>query len=1182
MPRCRKCAYPLDDGETSERCPNCGTLLREREPEPVLPVALGTVWRRGAGEPAAAESRDPDPAPAQHRRASEPAVPGDRSTPTEGASARASVAQPPAPALPQITSLPRGAVPGAPRAARRGTGFYPAVPDEPAKPAVFAPPRPTEAVSKDRPGDGHGAAAERSGALAERDPASTVTTSPERAPTSAAATSPERALTTAAATSPEPVVAATPAERAPVVAAPEPPAAGRIVVPPSIAAALRPEDSGAVIPSLVAASRGDERGKRGRADADGEHDDLPAPVASTRPFTMPKIVRRIAVPAATAATSELDNSAELDLPQLASITSLPAIETVVAPPRPPGSTRPDDVDLDLDDLHGEPSEPPIAPAPASDPDASTSSSRNSPRPSMRPRPRRLVAVAVQPPPPAIAYVGLVTLAAGLIGLWWFFFTRSPGLADDGRAQPARTDMSRTTWSEGYLEDQVARLDADRVPDYLAALVEAEAQGDRLGRAEAALLMHLRYGPDPVRRSAAAVWRTQAAPDDPRTNRVAGLAALADGEWAEAERLLAGEHDARARLYRALAAQARGDERTALREAEQALTQRPGDVAAALVMATATLAARRDAPLGPLQDAAAAHTDHPPHQQALLRALLDRGRLEAARRMAETLQRVVGASAAHQARVVILRAEVAAATGEFGKARWVSEEAVHLAPTDAATQLARVRLLLTAGDLGRVQQELGPLVRNAPAGPEVFALQAELAIAAGNESTATRAIERLSISEGDRGRVALLRGRVHAMRGRSEEAAAAFIAALADDPAAVDAAIALAELRVRAGASDPLASIVRAQALLAGDPRAAARPGLRALALAHADLLVETGRKDQAIAVLDAALAADPDDNSAQLRRGVLAIEQGRGAAGRADLAAVFERTGGYPGLVGPLGRLYLRDGDLAGLAELVQPHAADPDAPDDVVLMNALLRLAQGDRDAADSNVEKVLKRSPGSWEAHLVKARVLYERDRNAEAAAEIRLARPRSPDAEVELWTGKIAERSGKLQDAVGAYRRARQQDPGLLEAGFLLGRALLAQGLAREAVAELQTVTRAAEVPPGAHLALGLALREREQLPEALQSFTHAVDHDPNPDEALYWAGRTAAELGRHAEAVPRLGRAAAQAGAGTPWQADAQLWLGRSLHRLGRKPEARAAFTAYLQLAGDKATARAEVERLMRER
>lgn len=155
-------------------------------------------------------------------------------------------------------------------------------------------------------------------------------------------------------------------------------------------------------------------------------------------------------------------------------------------------------------------------------------------------------------------------------------------------------------------------------------------------------------------------------------------------------------------------------------------------------------------------------------------------------------------------------------------------------------------------------------------------------------------------------------------------------------------------------------------------------------------------------------------------------------------------------------------------------------------------------------------------------------------------------------------------------------------MLEAGYLLGRALLAQGLAREAVAELQTVTRSAEVPPGAHLALGLALREREQLPEALQSFTHAVDHDPNPDEALYWAGRTAVELGRHAEAVPRLGRAVALAGAGAPWLPDAQLWLGRALHRLGRRAEARAAFTAYLQHADEKATARSEVEKLLRER
>ena len=1167
MPRCRKCAYLLDDGETSERCPNCGSLLREREPDSVLPAVLGTVWRRGA-EAALTENRDPDPAVPEDRPASETSGPGDRSA-DAGATGRSSsgakpAAELPAPPPPPITSLARGAVPGAPRAQRRGTGFYPAVPDEPVKPITFAAPRPAEAAPKER-SSAVVAAASHS---AELQVSGAEPTEVERTPGRVAAAASE-----VTATIPSLSAGRAEAHRAEMsVAAPTPAAAA--------AAALGSGkgDREPAAPTLLAASAGESP----RADADGEPDDLPTPVASTRPFTMPKIVRRIAVPAATAATSELDSSAELDLPQLAAMTSLPpAIETVVAPPRSPGSTRPDDVDLDLDDIHGEPSEPPIAPAPATPSEVGTPS-RSAARPSMRPRPRRLAPQVVQPPPPAIAYVGLVTLAAGVLGLWWFFFTRGPGLAAVEQVLPARTDMSRTTWSEGYLEAQRTRLDADRVPEYLAALVEAEAQGDRLGRAEATLCLHLRYGPDLVRRSAAAVWRAQADPEDPRMPRVNGLAALAEGDLDAAERLLAGQDDPRARLYRALVAEARGDERTALREAELALIERPGDVAAALVLTTATIAQRRGAPLGPLQDAAAAHANHPLHQQALLRALLARGRLAAARRVAETLERVVDASAAYQARVMMLQAEVAAATGEFSKVRWLSDEALRLAPGDMVTQMARVRLLLRGSDLGRVQQELGPLLRSVPVDPEVFALQAELAIAAGNESTATRAIDRLSAAEGEHWRVALLRGRVHVLHGRNDDAAAAFAAALTDEPGAFAAAIALAELRVRTGAADPLAPVVAARALLAEDPRAAVGPSLRQLALAHANLLVETGRKDQAIAVLDAALADDPDDNSAQLRRGVLALEQGRAAAGRADLAAVFERTGGYPGLVGPLGRLYLRDGDLTGLAKLLQPYGADLDAPDDVVLMSALLRLAHGDREAAGSNVEKVLQRSPGSSEAHLVKARVLYERDRNVEAAAEIRLARSRAPDAEVELWTGKIAERSGKTQEAVAAYRRARQQDPGLLEAGFLLGRALLAQGLVREAVTELQAVTRAAEVPPGAHLALGLALREREQLPEALQSFVHAIEHDPNPDEALYWAGRTAAQLDRHADAVPWLGRALALAGAGTPWQADAQLWLGRSLHRLGRRPEARAAFTAYLQLAGDKASARSEVEKLMRER
>ena len=168
-----------------------------------------------------------------------------------------------------------------------------------------------------------------------------------------------------------------------------------------------------------------------------------------------------------------------------------------------------------------------------------------------------------------------------------------------------------------------------------------------------------------------------------------------------------------------------------------------------------------------------------------------------------------------------------------------------------------------------------------------------------------------------------------------------------------------------------------------------------------------------------------------------------------------------------------------------------------------------------------------------------------------------------------------------AAAAFRRAHQLDPSLLEATFLNGRALLAQGLVREAITELQTVTRAADAPAAAHLTLGLALRDRESLTEALECFLRAVD-DKNPGEAHYWAGRTAAELKRLDQAAEQLGLAVMFPNPGAPWLADAQLWLGRVQLRRDRRSEARAAFTAYLQLAGPRAPARAEVKKLLGER
>ena len=172
-------------------------------------------------------------------------------------------------------------------------------------------------------------------------------------------------------------------------------------------------------------------------------------------------------------------------------------------------------------------------------------------------------------PSAGQQLALVLLTGALLGLGWYYVDR--GLGEPAPAGAG--ELAARTWPEGYLKTQAQRLDVDRASEYLAALAEAEAVGDPLGRAEAALCMHVRYGPDLVRRSAAAVWRRQAASGDPRAQRVAGLAALAEGQVEEAERLLADGDDARTHLYRALAAQQRDAVEVAAREAAEALAQR---------------------------------------------------------------------------------------------------------------------------------------------------------------------------------------------------------------------------------------------------------------------------------------------------------------------------------------------------------------------------------------------------------------------------------------------------------------------------------------------------------------------------------------------------------------------------------------------------------------------------------
>lgn len=935
----------------------------------------------------------------------------------------------------------------------------------------------------------------------------------------------------------------------------------------------RPDDKSGrtdffVPPTLLGSKKAEPAAVPGEPASEGGEDDLPAPVVSTRAFTLPKLVSdaRFVVPASLESVRDLENSAELDLPNPQDRSAVHA--TLSLGP----SGKNEDLEVDLADIKAEPQPPP--------PEDVSPSRPAAPR---LPPPRQwrttIVAPATAAPTPTVAaYAGLIGLAAALVALWWVYFSRGQDVSLV--AGPIAHDESAMADETGAAERAQAftgRLDADTLDQYLTALALVERRGDPIDRAEAALRIHLRFGPDLVRASQAEAWLATVPRDDRRADRVRALAAIDRGEPEAALALLATAEGPYVALYRGLAAYRSGDHAAARAAAAEALSQRPGDRAARWLAFAAELAGDRQADLDPLRAALDAEPERTTLHTLLIEALIARGRLSEARKRLEGLMRPPLVGDAYWARMMLQHARVCATALEVSSSLFKVEEAMRLVPSDPEVVRAAMQVLVDVGELTRAQQGLSTLLRNRAPDLGALALQAELALRGGNDVAATRAIDRIAALPRTTALVDHFRGRLALAGGRVEEAAGLFLEAAQADPPHVGSAIEYARLPARAGAPDGLELLDALAGELARDPSERARADLRALALARADLLLEAGRRDAANAVLDAELTADPDDNAAQLRRGLLALDAGRVDAGHADLLAVYERTGGFPGLFGPLSRLYVRTGQVKKLESMLQLQISDVRAPDEVVLAVARLRLAEGMFESAASFADQLLLRNPGSWEARLIKSEVLLARGDLQLAQGELRMTRPKQPDAEAELVAGKLHERTGRLSEALAAYRKAHQLAPIAHEAQFLYGRALLQLGRPQEAITELTAVTRATDAFPQAFVALGQALLERGGVDEAHAQFERAVAIDPALAEAHYWLGRSDVERKQYAGAALALGRAVRGGEPGAPWLADAHLWLARAHEGHADVEAARRAYEDYLRLAPAKAPGRVEAER-----
>lgn len=722
---------------------------------------------------------------------------------------------------------------------------------------------------------------------------------------------------------------------------------------------------------------------------------------------------------------------------------------------------------------------------------------------------------------------------------------------------------------------LAQLAMDTPLSYAQVVATTKAAGDRVGEAEASLLMHLRYGPAPKLQSLALDNLTPYSSETAaHVLRVRGLAALGAKNYEGAKLAFAGDHP-QAIFYRGLLQLAQSDGAGAAQTAKALRAALPEAANGIWLEHAAGLLIEPTTDLAGLKASIAAHPEHSGMRELLINAAIARGELKLAATAANALT-VTDDVPTYKARALALHGKVAVARGDLATAIDKYGAALAASPNNTEVQLERGHALLSALDLKEALLAADTLQEQQPASVEAAIFRIELAVKSGDGDGALDRLDALEATNPGLAAIHLWRGEVQAMRLQVEEGEAEFAKALEIDPSHLEATI--ARIRMLAAARQPKAAITAVDAALATYKDSAARVRLFR---EKATLLAGQRKIKDALTALDKALEEVPHDNGAGVQRGTLRLQAGRYDEGKLDLLAVYQRTAGFPGLATPLGRIFVRDGKVTELEELVGDTAENPHASVELKLVGARLRLAQGKIEPAKVLLEAALGREPNNWEGRMLLARAFMDAGDTQEALVRIEQAQPPTPNAEVSLLKGKILEFNARHGEARPQYALAIKLDPQLHEARFLYGRLLAYAGASRQAADQLRVVCDATNRFPGAWLNLGRAQRDLGQSDKAKASLEKALVLDPTQYEGFYLLGRILADAGRFAPGSDAFEKAIVNEAKGTSWYVDALIATGRAQVRAGRRKAAKTSFTKFLELSDPKHTGRSDAQRQLRD-
>ncbi len=206
-----------------------------------------------------------------------------------------------------------------------------------------------------------------------------------------------------------------------------------------------------------------------------------------------------------------------------------------------------------------------------------------------------------------------------------------------------------------------------------------------------------------------------------------------------------------------------------------------------------------------------------------------------------------------------------------------------------------------------------------------------------------------------------------------------------------------------------------------------------------------------------------------------------------------ERTGNYDGAV----RIYRRALQIE---------------PDNVELLNALgfSLFQQGKSQEAVVELEKALEVDPKHWKAHNNMALASIDLGEFELAEAHYRESLAIEPQPAIYNDLGFVLERMGLSEDAIAAYRKALELDPGSAAAQYNLGSALARGGDFRDAERHLRAAL-AAQPTTQAYTGLGIVLSQQGKSEEAVASLKAALELDPDNAAAQRQLAEALASLG-----------------------------------------------------------------------